>query len=57
MGLLFGVPPGVGIWLAALRVTGGTEPLFAAAAGVLAGLGLFVIVFLIASLGHAEAVN
>lgn len=52
--LLFAIPPGIGIWLATLRVTGGGEPTLAIVAGTTSAVALFLFVLLLGGYGRVE---
>lgn len=51
---LISVPPGIGLWLATLRVTGGLDQELAIVAGVTMTAALFVIVLALAGTGRRE---
>lgn len=52
--LLIAVPPAIGVWLATLRVTGGTGRVLALVAGLVVGVALFAGVVALAEGGAAE---
>ena len=54
VGLVFGIPPAVGVWLATLRVTGGDRPMLAVVAGGIVGLTLFLSIVVLARGGSVE---
>ena len=54
VGLVFGIPPAVGVWLATLRVTGGARPALAAVAGGIVGLTLFLAIIVLARGGSVD---